>query len=51
MAKKIIMLMILIVLMIVAEITANLITIDFIIKIFYVGLGIGILYLIKEELL
>ena len=48
MVKKILCIVIL---MLLAEPLSKLITIDMIMKVFYIILGLGIVYLVKEELL
>ena len=51
MCKKVLIVVFLIALMLLAEIISNLISMDFIITVFYIILGLGFIYIAKEELL
>ena len=51
MCKKVLIVVILIALMLLAEIISNLISMDFIITVFYIILGLGFICIVKEELL
>lgn len=50
MLKKIIFIVILIALPLIAETLAEMVTMEMIMDVFYVILGIGVLYIVKEEL-